>query len=100
MKLVINDTVQALRTYRTMHELAKIGKGRRKTEERKANPVHPTVREERVRHYANQTGWTADFTPAQRRRLRKKSNQANRIQGVHADRLLTAVDEVPVGVEL
>jgi hypothetical protein len=78
MKLVINDTVQALRTYRTMHELAKIGKGRRKAEERKANPQQPLHREERVRNYANQTGWTSDFTPAQRRRLEKKARRAGR----------------------
>jgi hypothetical protein len=76
VKLVINDSVYALRTYRTMQELAKIGKARRKAEQRKADPVRPLDREERVRHYANQTGWTADFTPKQRRRLEKKTRRA------------------------
>lgn len=77
-RLVISNTVQAIRTYRTMNELAKIGKQRRKAAERKEAPVLPLTREERVRNYANQTGWTTEFTPAQRRRLDKKSNRAKR----------------------
>lgn len=73
-RLVISNTVQALRTYRTMNELAKIGKGRKKAAERKlAGPTPPLDRDKRVRNYANQTGWTTDFTPAQRRRLEKKA---------------------------
>jgi hypothetical protein len=75
MKLVINDSVQALRTYRTMHELAKIGKERRKAEQRKTDPVRPLDRAERMRHYANQSGWTTAFTPKQRRRLEKKARR-------------------------
>ena len=39
-------------------------------------PVLPLTREQRVRNYANGRGWTADFTPAQRRRLDHKDNRA------------------------
>ncbi len=71
----LNTTVMAVRVARTLREAANIGKGVRRR--RKIGEVaQPLSREERVRHYANQTGWTADFTPKQRRRLRRKANAA------------------------
>ena len=85
-RLAISNTVQALRTYRTMNELAKIGKARKKAEARKeAGPTAPLTREARVRNYAGQSSWTAEFTDAQRRRLVKKAR--------HAAQALTVADE-------
>jgi len=87
---VPGSTVDALRTYWEMQLAAEIGRKRRKIAQklREGVPAQPVamLREERVRHYANQTGWTSDFTPAQRRRLEKKSRRAN--SGYHV------VDEV------
>lgn len=74
MSGTINTTVYAIRTARTLRMLAETGKRRRKLAERV--PPTPLTREQRVTRYANQSGWTSDFTPAQRRRLNHKSNRA------------------------
>lgn len=69
-----NTTVYAIREARTLLRVARDGKRRRKMAERV--PPTPLTREQRVTHYANQSGWTSDFTPRQRRRLDHKSNRA------------------------
>ena len=74
---IANTMVRAVQLSRARYELAKVGKRRRKLAERK--PVLPLTREQRVRNYANGRGWTADFTPAQRRRLNKKGRRDGRV---------------------
>ena len=71
----LNTTVMAVRVARTLREAANIGKGVRRRR-KIGEATQPLSREERVRNYANQTGWTAEFTPKQRRRLQKKANAA------------------------
>jgi hypothetical protein len=71
---IVNTMVREVKLSRARYDLAKVGKRRRKLAERK--PVLPLTREQRVRNYANGRGWTADFTPKQRRRLEKKENRA------------------------
>ena len=70
----VNTMVREVQLSRARYDLAKVGKRRRKLAERPA--VTPLTREQRVRNYANGRGWTADFTPAQRRRLDHKNNRA------------------------
>lgn len=70
----VNTMVRTVRRSRAAYDLAEVGKRRRKFAER--TPVLPLTHEQRVRNYANGRGWTADFTPAQRRRLEKKDNRA------------------------
>jgi hypothetical protein len=88
-----NTMVRAVKLSVARYALAEVGKRRRKAMER-IEPS-PLTREQRVQRYANQTGWTNDFTPKQRRRLEHKSNRAKahpRIQGARP--VLTEVDEV------
>jgi hypothetical protein len=73
-RIVINDSVKALQTYYTMQNLAKIGRRRRKLAERV--PPTPLTHEQRIHRYAEQSGWTSEFTPKQRRRLAHKDNRA------------------------
>lgn len=74
---VPGSTVDALRTYWELQTAAEVGRGRKKAAARAAAPQLPLAREERVRNYAQQSGWTTDFTPKQRRRLEKKTRRAN-----------------------
>lgn len=88
----VNTTVKALRQARALKLLADIGKWRRGVQKGPA-VTPPMAHEARVRAYAKQSGWTSDFTPAQRRRLRHKSNHAIRPLKSSGPLLLTAVDE-------
>lgn len=74
MNGTMNTTVYAIREARTLRQLAEVGERIRKAAERK--PVAPLAREQRIHRYANQSGWTAAFTPKQRRRLDHKANRA------------------------
>ena len=69
-----NNTVDAIDAANRLRDLARIGKRRRKLAERQ--PVAPLTHEQRIHRYANQSGWTAAFTPKQRRRLAHKANRA------------------------
>ena len=71
---IANTMVRAVQLSRARYELAKVGKRRRKLAERP--PVTPLTREQRVRNYANDGGWTTPFTPKQRRRLDHKEGRA------------------------
>ena len=89
----INTMVKAVQRSRGRYALAAVGKSRRKAAAR-IEPS-PLTHEARVRNYANQSGWTTDFTPAQRRRLKHKDGHllANPvIRGARPSH--TAVDEV------
>ena len=70
----VNTMVREVQLSRARYDLAKVGKRRRKLAERK--PVLPLTREQRVARYSLDRGWTALFTPAQRRRMDHKSNRA------------------------
>ena len=88
-----NNTVRAVRRSRGRHALAAIGKSRRKAAAR-IEPS-PLTHEARVRNYAEQSGWTTDFTPAQRRRLKHKDGHALANPVIRGARpSYTAVDEV------
>lgn len=89
----VNTMVREVKLSAARYALAEVGKRRRKAMAR-IEPS-PLTREARVQRYANQTGWTNDFTPKQRRRLQHKSNHAlanPRIQGARP--VLSEVDEV------
>ena len=66
--------VRTVKLAHARYDLAKVGKRRRKLAERP--PVTPLTREQRVARYSLDRGWTALFTPAQRRRMDHKSNRA------------------------
>ncbi len=71
---IVNRTVKAIRNARKLKEIARTYERQRKAKQRP--PVVPLTREQRIRNYANQIGWTAEFTPAQRRRLDHKNRRA------------------------
>lgn len=70
----INSTVKAIHAARTMRQIAKVVQRRQKAAARQ--PATPLTREQRVHRYANQSGWTSQFTPKQRRRLDHKEGRA------------------------
>lgn len=89
----INMMVRTVRKSAALYALAKVGQRRRKAMKR--IETSPLTREARVMNYAEQTGWTNDHTPRQRRRLKHKAGHlmANpRIQGARP--ILTEIDEV------
>lgn len=96
---VVNKTVKAIRNARKLKEIARAYEQERKFAQRRT--VMPLTGEQRIRNYANQSGWTADFTPAQRRRLAHKANRAQgrpnpyitKVDGAKGFETLSAVDE-------
>jgi hypothetical protein len=88
-----NTMVREVKLSAARYALAEVGKRRRKAMKR-IEPS-PLTHEARVQNYADQTGWTTDFTPKQRRRLKHKDGHAlanPRIQGARP--AVTEIDEV------
>lgn len=90
----INQMVRAVRKSAALYALAEVGKRRRKALKR-IEPS-PLTREARVQNYADQTGWSTDFTPRQRRRLEHKANHLLAHPVLRGARpAITEIDEVP-----
>lgn len=70
----VNNTVRAVRNAHKLKEIARAYEQKRRFAQR--TPVAPLAREQRVHRYANQSGWTSEFTPKQRRRLDHKERRA------------------------
>jgi hypothetical protein len=88
-----NTMVRAVQKSRAAYALAEVGKRQRKA--RAYIEPMPLTRERRAMHYADQTGWTTDFTPRQRRRLDHKENRLKARPVLRGARPThTAVDEV------
>lgn len=88
-----NTMVRAVQKSRAAYALAEVGRRHRRAMAR-IEPM-PLTREQRVTNYANQTGWTNDHTPAQRRRLDHKENRLKAHPAIRGARPShTAVDEV------